>query len=200
MLLPLFGVGCAAASATTSPDAAIDAYADALAQGDAAAIHAMLDATSARSLSKEELRRLFEDLKPELAEQARALRAAGRSVKSGAEIAYPGGEVVHLDLEGGAFRVAAADALPAGARTPSEALAQLRKALSRGSYRGLLRVLSPRTRAAIAQEMRALLDGLAAADALLIELKGDSAFVNVPGGHRVQLRRTDGIWYVEDMH
>ena len=35
-------------------------------------------------------------------------------------------------------------------------------------------------------------------DALDVEVVGDSAVFDIPGGHQVTLRREDGIWYVDD--
>src|SRR5690606_38469092 len=113
-------------------------------------------------------------------------------------VRYDDGEVVTLDLEEGGFRVTAADALPAAAKTPEQALGQLRRVLARRSYAGLLRVLSPRTRAAIEQDLRTLVDGLEEPDSLDVEIVGDRATVTVPGGHHVILQRQDGVWHVDD--
>jgi hypothetical protein len=120
------------------------------------------------------------------------------SIKAHARVRYPDGEDATLDLEHGAFRIAAADALPAGARTPVEALEQLRRVLARRSYAGLLRVLSPSTRAAVESDLRSLVDGLERPDGLEVRIAGDSATVQIPGGHQVKLRRESGVWRVDD--
>ncbi|MCL2448413.1 MAG: hypothetical protein FWD17_05650, partial [Polyangiaceae bacterium] len=70
--------------------------------------------------------------------------------------------------------------------------------LARRSYAGLLRVLSPTTRAAVESNVRALVDGLTESEGLPIQLNGDAALVPVPGGHQVKLRREGGIWRVDD--
>ncbi|MEJ7733417.1 MAG: DUF4159 domain-containing protein [Polyangiaceae bacterium] len=63
---------------------------------------------------------------------------------------FPDGEEATLELEkDGVFRISAADALPTGARTPAQALEELRRVQPRRSYAGLMRVLTPSTRAAI---------------------------------------------------
>ena len=105
---------------------------------------------------------------------------------------------VALDLDEGRFHVTAADALPAAATTPEQALGQLRKVLARRSYVGLLQVLSPKTRAAMEADLQSLVEGLDEPGALDVQVVGDSAVIQVPGGHRVELRRQDGIWYVDD--
>src|SRR5262249_58777916 len=115
-------------------------------------------------------------------------------VKAHARVRYPDGEEATLDLEDGRFRIAAADALPAGARTPAQALEQLRRVLARRSYAGLLRVLSPATRSAIENDIRSLVEGLEQPEGLEVQVAGDTATVQIPGGHEVKLRREAGVW------
>jgi hypothetical protein len=94
--------------------------------------------------------------------------------------------------------VTSAGALPGGAKTPQEALDQLRRVVARRSYAGLMRVLSPTTRAAIERDLRALVDGLDHPSTLNVNVTGDAAVVVVPGGHEVRLRRDGGVWRVEN--
>lgn len=173
-------------------------YARAVREGDTAAIYAMMSDESRRTISLEELRRVMRDQKTELTQHAESLTSGERTVTAHAEVRYADGEVVSLDLDGGRFKVTAADALPAAATTPAQALGHLRRVLARRSYQGLLRVLSPRTRAAIERDLRSLVDGLTDPESLVIDVVGDSATVEIPGGHRVKLRREDGIWHVDD--
>jgi len=63
-----------------------------------------------------------------------------------------------------------------------------------------VRVLSPRTRAALERDLRSLVQGLREPDALRVDVVGDSATVELSGGHRVTLRREDGVWYVDDFN
>ena len=51
---------------------------------------------------------------------------------------------------------------------------------------------------ALEDDMRSLVEGLEEPDGLDVEVTGDSAIVNVPGGHLVRLRREGGVWHVED--
>lgn len=197
-LILLTASGCARSAAIPDPEPAVEAYAAALERGDADAIYDMMSAESRRAISREELRRILKEQRPELAEHAKSVRAPGREISARAEVRYDDGEIVSLDLVDGSFRVTAADALPAAAKTPAQALAQLRRVLARRSYAGLLRVMSPRTRSAIEGDLRSLVDGLGSPDSLPVEVVGDTATVEVPGGHRVQLRREDGVWLIDD--
>ena len=196
--LPMLA-GCATSTGVPEPTPVVEAYAAALERGDAAAPYAMLSEESRRASSREELASVLTSQRPELTEHATALASADRVVDARAEVRFGDGEIVALDLDEGSFRVTAADALPAAAKTPEQALGQLRQVLARRSYAGLLRVLSPKTRAAVEHDLRSLVEGLAEPDALDVDVVGDTATVTVPGGHRVELRREDGVWYVDDM-
>jgi hypothetical protein len=194
----LIAAGCSG-SAVPDPKDAVRAYADAAARGDSEAIYGMLSEKSRRSLSRAEVKRIVADERRELADQAKAVTAPGVVVKARARVKYPDGEDATLDLEpDGVFRISAADALPAGAQTPAQALEQLRRVLARRSYAGLIRVLSPATRSAIESDLRSLVEGLEQPEGLEVQVAGDTATVQIPGGHEVKLRREAGVWRVED--
>ena len=141
---------------------------------------------------------MLADERAELAEQGAALSGQDVRVEASALLRFKDGEEASLDLQDGRYAVSAAGALPGGARTPEGALDQLRRVLARRSYPGLLRVLSQATRTAIENDLRTLVDGLTAPETLPVQLGGDTAVVQVPGGHQVKLRRESGIWRVED--
>ncbi|EYF08552.1 hypothetical protein [Chondromyces apiculatus] len=198
-VLGLAAAGCGA-PALPDPKEAVEAYAAAAAKGDADAIYAMLSEKGRRSLSSAEVQRRVQEERAELQDQARSLGAAAVVVKTRARVRYADGEIATLEYDPAtrAFRISAADALPAGARTPEQALEQLRRVLARRSYAGLLRVLTPATRSAIEGELRSLVEGLTQPEGLSVEVSGDSASVQVPGGHEVKLRREGGVWRVQD--
>lgn len=199
LLLALSAAGCGSTS-LPDPKEAVRVYAAAAARGDADAIYAMLSDKSRSSLSRDEVRKRVAEERTELAEQARSVTAPGVVVKTRARVRYPDGEVATLELDPGerAFKVSAADALPAGARTPEQALEQLRRVLARRSYAGLMRVLSPATRSAVESDLRSLVEGLEQPEGLEVQVAGDSATVQIPGGHEVKLKREAGVWRVED--
>lgn len=189
--------GCAAGTIPDPHDALAD-YADAAARGDSAAIYAMLSESSRRSLTAADVKRMVADEREELKEQAQALEAPELSVTTRAVVRYADGETAALTIEHGELRIQAVDALPMGARTPTEALGALRKVLARRSYAGLMRVLSPTTRAAIEADLASLVEGLRAPEGLTVDVAADRATVQIPGGHEVRLRREAGLWLVDD--
>jgi hypothetical protein len=185
-------------SGVPDPKAAADAYARAAERGDADAIYGMMTASAQRERSRDEVRTIVKDERAELAEEARALSAKDGRVEATARLRFADGEEAALDLADGRFAVTSAGALPGGARTPEEALDQLRRVLARRSYAGLMRVLSPATRASIEQDLRALVTGLDHPETLPVTLAGDAATIAVPGGHHVRLKRESGVWRVDD--
>jgi len=184
------------------PDArdAADAYAEAAARGDADAIYAMMAEPSRRAMTRDELAAKVADQRKELADQAAAIASPATQIKAEATVPYADGEAAALVVEDGTYKIATADALPAAARTPAQALEALRRVLARRSYAGLIRVLSKRTREAIETDLRSIVEGLEQPEGLEVKITGDVATVEVPGGHIVRLRKEDGAWRVEDFH
>ncbi len=197
LLSGLVIAGCGG-SAVPDPRSAAEEYAKAAARGDGDAIYAMMTTSAQRSRSREDIKRLVAEQREELAEQAKALTAKDARVEAVARLRYDDGEEAQLELRDGRFWITASGALPGGSRTPEQALDQLRRVLARRSYAGLMRVLTPATRAAIEQDLRSLVEGLERPETLHVEVTGDAAVVNVPGGHSVKLKREGGIWRVDD--
>jgi hypothetical protein len=195
--LSAFSFGCGGAAIPDPHDAA-KAYAAAAARGDADALYNMLSQKGQRSLTRAEVRRIVREEKGELALQGKAVTGPTAVVKSEARLRYADGEEAALAVEDDGYRIAAADALPSAARTPVQVLGQLRRVLARRSYAGLIRVLSPSTRAAMENDIRSLVEGLENPEGLDVQVTGDSAIVVIPGGHEVRLRRENGTWHVED--
>jgi hypothetical protein len=196
-VLAIFVAGCASGRVPDPHDAA-RVYAEAASRGDAEALYAMMTTASQQARSKGELTQMIADERAELAEQGKALAAPDVRVEATARLRYADGEEAALELRRGRYWVTAAGALPGGARTPEEALEQLRRVLARRSYAGLLRVLSPATRIAIENDLRTLVDGLTEPAGLPVQMTGDTAAVQVPGGHLVKLKREAGLWRVEN--
>jgi hypothetical protein len=196
-VLVVVTAGCAR-TRIPDPRDTVRAYEAAAARGDARALHGMLSERSRKSLAVADVERILADERAELATQAKAMQDPSAVVRSSARVRYADGEDATLDVEDGRFQVSSADALPAGARTPNEALEQLRRVLARRSYAGLMRVLSPATRSAIEGDLRSLVDGLAHPEGLDVQVSGDVAQVQIQGGHFVKLRRDSGVWKVED--
>lgn len=197
LALSFAALGCASGS-IPDPKAAAAEYARAAKAGDAGALYAMMSSSAKKARSKEELGAIVGQERNELGEQAQAVTASDAHVVATARLRFEDGEESALELKDGRFWVTAAGALPGGARTPEEALDQLRRVVARRSYAGLMRVLSPEARAMVEHDLRSLVMGLERPDTLSTQVTGDSAQVVVPGGHRVRLRREGGVWRVDD--
>jgi hypothetical protein len=195
-----FGVAAAGCSRPALPDprAAAREYARAAERGDADAIHGMLTRKAQRTYGREGTRRLVGDSRRELLRQGKALASAKTSARASARVRFADGEHAELEVEDGEFFVRSAGALPAGARTPVQALAELRTALARRSYGSLMRVLTSETKSALENDLRSLVKGLEQPETLEVKVTGDNAQVDVPGGHSVKLKREAGVWRVED--
>jgi hypothetical protein len=189
--------GCAR-PALPDPRAAAEKYARAAQRGDADAIHAMLTSKAQRAFGRPGTRRMVLESRQELLRQGRALSSKDSAIQSSARVRFADGEQAELEVEDGEFKIRSAGALPAGARTPVQALEELRAALARRSYASLMRVLGSDTRSALENDLRSLVNGLEEPETLDVKVSGDRAEVEVPGGHSVKLRREAGVWRVED--
>lgn len=192
-----FAAGCSG-RAVPDPRSAAEEYAQAASKGDGDAIYEMMTTSAQKSRSREDVKRLVAEQRGELAEQAKSLTAKDARVEAFARLRYDDGEEAQLELKEGHFWITSSGALPGGSRTPEQALDQLRRVLARRSYAGLMRVLTPSTRAAIEQDLRSLVTGLERPETLHVEVAGDGAVVTVPGGHMVKLKREGGVWRVDD--
>ena len=186
--------------ALPDPRAAARAYSDAAARGDAGRIYALMTRESRRTYGEQRTRLLVSEERAELARQADALRRPDTRVDGAATVLLADGTSVELALEPQGFRVAAADTLPAAARTPKEALSALGRALSRRSY------ARPHARAQLggarrARARRSLCSPKRSKirETLDVRVEGDHADVALGSGHLVSLRRIQGTWHVEDV-
>jgi hypothetical protein len=192
---------CAAAcgfGAIPDPKDAARDFAQAADRGDTNRIYDMMTSEGQKERTREDVRHIVEGEHLELVDEAKAVTAPATRVQATARLHFDDGEETALELRGGRFWVTSAGALPGGANTPESALDQLRRVVARRSYAGLLRVLTPRTRAMIEQDLRSLVEGLENAETLSIHVTGDSASAIVPGGHHVRLKRDGGVWRVDD--
>ncbi len=161
-------------------------------------MYEMLSEEAQRTYGRKGAAELAQDSKKEIADNAAAVATDNSTVRAVAMLRFADGEIAELELSDGRFRVSAAGTLPTGARTPTEALAELRRALARRSYSGLMRVLSEETKSALENDMSSLVDGLEQPETLDVKVTGDRAVVTIPGGHAVRLKREAGVWHVED--
>lgn len=178
------------------PEVALRAYSAAAKEGDADALYEMLTREARRTYGRDGVKRLVAEQRNELTDRAKTL-AAPHHVETTATLRYPDGEKAILVVEAGQLRLASAGTLPTGARSPGEALGELREALARRSYPALVRVLTSDTRSTLEQDLSTLVDGLEHPESLDIAVEGDLASVQIPGGHRVKLKREEGVWRIQ---
>lgn len=193
----LFAQACAA---TKLPDPRVVAreYAEAAKKSDARAVYSFLTEDARATYGVAGTQRLLADARKEIVDNANAMASARATVRASAEVRYVDGESAVLAIEHGQYRISAASGLPTAARTPSQALGELRGALSRRSYPALVRLLSSETRAAVEGDLRSLVTGLERPDALPVKIHGETAEVEIPGGHKVLLKREAGVWRIHD--
>lgn len=194
-----FFLGACRQTPVADPSVTLKLYADAARRGDAQRIYALLSARSRRDLGLRGTQRLVQEARPELAAQGAGLQRRDVTVEARASIRYDDGESASLSLDSGRFWIDSAAALPVAPRTPAEALAELRRALARRSYGAIVRLLSRDTQAALENQVGSLVEGLENPETLDVKAEGDSAEVELSGGHWVRLKREAGIWHVEDV-
>jgi hypothetical protein len=176
----------------------VASYAQALARGDDDAVWAMMSNQAKTQWGQERVRQRLKADRTELAHQATSFASSGAKADTFAKVALVRGHEAHLTWDGKEFRIASADVLPGGARTPEQALTELRWALQLRSFDALVGLLSPTTRRALEQDLKSLVEGLEAPQALDVKQVGDVATVVVPGGHQVRLHRQGDVWKVDD--
>jgi ketosteroid isomerase-like protein len=194
------GLSATACSTSMLPDPRTVAheYAAAARKNDARAVYALLTDDARATYGLAGTQRLLADARKEIADNANAMASARATVRASAEVRYVDGESAVLAIEHGHYRISAAAGLPSAARTPSQALGELRGALSRRNYPALVRLLSNETRAAVEGDLRSLVTGLERPDALPVKIHGETAEVEIPGGHKVLLKREAGVWRIHD--
>lgn len=197
MALASLGAGCRAVPAT-GPDAFATEYAEALEEPSGERLYALLSDESKKRYDQGAIKSLLAMGRPELVEVSGALRRGDFVAEAEVRVGHPDGDYTALAIEDGAYRIVAAEALPSENKSVPMALAELRRVLSRRSYSGLLRLLTPTSRALVDEEMRSLVKALDSASTLDFEVQGDRARANLPEGHVVHLRRIDGVWRIDN--
>jgi hypothetical protein len=184
-------------SRVPDPQLAVASYQRAVEQNDAIAMRELLSDRAREDWSTEDIARVLKRDHEELRKFAKDLNAQSKTVAL-ARLELEDGSEAELELRGGAYGVLSAGDLPGGSTSPEGALVKLSHALQKRNYGALLRTLSPATRRIASGALDSLVRGLRAPHALDVQVQGESANVAVPGGHAVQLRQTQGLWYVEN--
>jgi hypothetical protein len=192
------GASACARQALPDPRLAAQRWAAAVEAGNAREMYSLLSNSARQSYGQPGVERLLASDRKELVALARVGASSSAVLATTADVAFEDHRTARVVFEGGEFRVAAAGALPAGAATPRDALNELRSVLAQRSFAGLLRVLTRDSARTLDGGLAELVDALAEAQSVEIDVEGRRAKALLPGGHTVTLEREDGIWRVKE--
>lgn len=192
------GAGACARQALPDPRLTAQRWAAAVEAGDPREVYALLSTSAQRAQGQAGVERRLASDRKEVVALARAGASRSAALVTTVDVAFGDDRTARVVLEGGQFRVAAAGALPAGAASPRDALKELREVLAQRSFAGLLRVLTRDSARALDGGLEDLVDALAEASSVEIDVEGRRATALLPGGHTVTLEREDGIWRVKE--
>lgn len=173
-------------------------FAEASRRGDHQTLYRMLSKESQRSLGAARVKQLVAEQRSELTRNANSLTAKKARQEVTMQVHFVDGDTAVLAIEQGALRIDSAAALPSHATTPQQALVELRAVLQRRSYAALLGVLTRNSAAGFDAQLGSLVQALADAQTLNIEVDDNRAVVTLPQGHKVELWKEDGLWKVHD--
>jgi len=193
-----------------TPDATVEAFAAALRQNRPEAAYGLMSRAYRLRVSLEEFRRHLRDNPAEARETVTALsRREGHAVQE-AIVRYADGEEVELSREGGSWHINSnlVDFYDQG--SPRAALRSFVRAMQRGRYDVVLRMVPNADREGMTveameqawsgegrEEVERLLATLRANLDAPIEQVGDRATMPY-GDHTALLLREDGVWKIED--
>lgn len=196
-----------------SPQAALDAYSDALREGRPREAYALLSAEAKKDIPYESFERILRENPEEVKELGRALAHPASPPRVTAEVTAPNGEALLLVYEDGAWRVDAASVDLYGQDSPEAALRAFVRAFKNRRYDVLLRFVPEAEREGLGVdelkrawegEERAELEALVGAveaglPTAKLEVTGDRATMAFGSGGTVELVRERGVWKVEDL-
>jgi hypothetical protein len=206
----LASAGCASAP-PADPSSVLRSYALALEQGRADDAYRMLSDDARRGISAEAFRRMIKDDPEGMAEIGRSLERPTTPAVVTATVTSPGGQELHLVLDGGKWRVDAAAIDLYAQDTPRRAIAGFVRALERKRWDVVVRYVPDAHKAGLdAGKLKAAWEGtekdeiqqlvLALKQALpaaAIEETGDRATMPYGSGS-IQLVKEHGLWKIED--
>jgi hypothetical protein len=186
-------------------------YARALEEGRADDAYRLLSDDARRGISLEAFRRMVKDDPDSMVEIGRSLERPTATAVVTATITSPGGEELHLVLDGGKWRVDAATIDLYAQDTPRRAIAGFVRALERKRYDVVVRYVPESHKSGLdAAKLKAAWEGTdkdaiqqlvvalkQALPAAPIEETGDRATMPYGSG-AIQLVREHGLWKIED--
>lgn len=200
---------CAGACSGPSSPArsTVDHYLAALRSNAPRAAYELLSSDVRRSVSFDVFSKQWQRTAAERAWQVQALEAGITGSPDARELArviYPDGEIIYLQREGSAWRLATELVGRSHAKRPRDAIALFADAISRRDIDAALSVLTSRRRDAIARQVHGFMSELAKqVDSRLDHFGPDRAELRWDDSefrYRVILRNEAGEWRIDDIY
>ena len=210
MRLWVVSFAAVASCVAPTPKAALDDYVRALREGDVEAVYALSDDKFRESHSIERLRAHVETNPHALTARALALSAPEGAARQAARIDLPGGALVRLVFEAGAWKVASGGVALASFGTPKDALRTFFEAVDAGRLDEVRKVVPRRflesfpDDEALRAHLESTRDRIDAAreairDDMPVEIDGQKAKLPYAPAKAVRFEREDGIWRIVDL-
>jgi hypothetical protein len=195
--------GCATGRASARPDETLRAYSKALRENRAAEAYELLSDDAKKSIPFEYFSRIVKENPAEVAELATALERPAEPPRVTATVTPPGGPVLLLVYEDGAWKIDASSIDLYSQATPERAILAFVRAYDNHRFDVLLRFVPDSQRGNLTperEEVERLMGALRAAlPTARFELLGERATMAYGAGGTLELVRENGSWKVEDL-
>jgi hypothetical protein len=207
----LWVAGCPSAASRRSPEQAVTAFARALREGRFEDAYPMMSRSYRQRVTLAEFRRHLQENPSEARETAEALGAIEGPIREEAVVEYGDGEEMHLVREDDGWRVSTDLVDFYDQQSPRAALRSFVRAMERGRYDVVLRLVPDADREGMTvermretwagegrEEVQRLIASLRSSLEAPIEVVGDRATMSYGERFTVQFVREAGIWKIED--
>ena len=205
--------GCASTRASARPDETLRAYSKALREGRAKEAYGLLSDDARKTIPFESFARIVKENPQEVSELAATLERPADAPRVTATVTPPGGPVLLLVYEDGAWKIDGSSVDLYGQATPERAVFAFVRAFDNGRFDVLLRFVPDAQRGNLSpaalekawtgeqrEEVERMMGALKAAlPTARFELLGERATMAYGAGGTLELVRENGAWKVEDL-
>jgi hypothetical protein len=205
--------GCASTRASARPDETLRAYSKALREGRAREAYGLLSDDAKKTIPYESFARIVKENTQEVSELATALERPADAPRVTATVTPPGGPVLLLVYEDGAWKIDGSSVDLYSQATPERAVFAFVRAFDNGRFDVLLRFVPDAQRGNLSpaalekawtgeqrEEVERMMGALKAAlPTARFELLGERATMAYGAGGTLELVRENGAWKVEDL-